>query len=82
MAFLIETIKAVRNIRMEVNAPMSSKIDIMIQLDDAKDKHILDENADYVENFLHPKKLEVAEKLKLQNWLRLQLFQAHKSLFH
>ncbi|HBQ08866.1 MAG TPA: valine--tRNA ligase, partial [Lactobacillus sp.] len=64
MAFLIETIKAVRNIRMEVNAPMSSKIDIMIQLDDAKDKHILDENADYVENFLHPKKLEVAEKIE------------------
>ncbi|MFC2694899.1 MAG: class I tRNA ligase family protein, partial [Lactobacillus sp.] len=60
MAFLIEVIKAVRNIRMEVNAPLSSKIDILIQLDNEADKHILTDNADYVENLLHPKKLVVA----------------------
>lgn len=59
MEFLIEIIKAVRNIRMEVNAPMSSAIDIMIQLDNSKDKHILLYNRDYVENFLHPKSLVV-----------------------
>lgn len=59
MEFLIEIIKAVRNIRMEVNAPMSSAIDIMIQLDNSKDKHILLDNRDYVENFLHPKSLVV-----------------------
>ena len=59
MEFLIEIIKAVRNIRMGVNAPMSSAIDIMIQLDNSKDKHILLDNRDYVENFLHPKSLVV-----------------------
>ncbi len=59
MEFLIEIIKAVRNIRMEVNAPMSSAIDIMIQLDNSKDKQILLDNRDYVENFLHPKSLVV-----------------------
>lgn len=59
MEFLIEIIKAVRNIRMEVNAPMSSAIDILIQLDNSKDKHILLDNRDYVENFLHPKSLVV-----------------------
>lgn len=59
MEFLIEIIKAVRNIRMEVNATMSSAIDIMIQLDNSKDKHILLDNRDYVENFLHPKSLVV-----------------------
>ncbi|WP_279096189.1 class I tRNA ligase family protein, partial [Lactobacillus taiwanensis] len=64
MAFLIEVIKAVRNIRMEVNAPMSSQIDIMIQLDDEANKHILDENVDYVENFLHPKDLQVAADIE------------------
>lgn len=64
MAFLIETIKAVRNIRMEVNAPMSSSIDIMIQLDDEANKRVLDENADYVENFLHPKELTVASEIE------------------
>ena len=59
MDFLIEVIKAVRNIRMEVNAPMSSEIDILIQLDDENNQHILTDNAEYVENFLHPKTLKV-----------------------
>ncbi|QNQ82474.1 valine--tRNA ligase [Lactobacillus sp. PV037] len=59
MNFLIEVIKAVRNIRMEVNAPMSSEIDILIQLDDENNQHILSDNAEYVENFLHPKTLKV-----------------------
>ena len=59
MDFLIEVIKAVRNIRMEVNTPMSSEIDILIQLDDENNQHILNDNAEYVENFLHPKTLKV-----------------------
>lgn len=63
MAFLIEVIKAVRNIRMEVNAPLSSPIDIMIQLEDDKNEHILTDNSDYVKNFLHPKKLTIATKI-------------------
>lgn len=64
MAFLIEIIKAVRTIRMEVNAPMSSAIDILIQLDDEKNEAILRDNMEYVENFLHPKKLEISGKVK------------------
>ena len=64
MAFLIEVIKAVRNIRMEVNAPMSSPIDIMIQIDDDKNRSVLDNNAEYVENFLHPKALSVAADIE------------------
>ena len=64
MAFLTEVIKAVRNIRMEVNAPMSSPIDIMIQIDDDKNKSVLDNNAEYVENFLHPKALSVAADIE------------------
>ena len=65
MAFLIEIIKAVRTIRMEVNAPMSSAIDILIQLDDEKNEAILRDNMEYVENFLHPKKLEISGKIKV-----------------
>lgn len=64
MGFLIEIIKAVRNIRMEVNAPLSSSIDIMIQLDDLQQKQILDDNADYVKNFLHPKKLTISAHIE------------------
>lgn len=63
MAFLIEIIKAVRNIRMEVNAPLSSSIDIMIQLEDAKNERILTDNEDYVKNFLHPKKLTISTQI-------------------
>ena len=63
MAFLIEIIKAVRNIRMEVNAPLSSSIDIMIQLEDAKNERILTDNEDYVKNFLHPKKLTISKQI-------------------
>ena len=60
MAFLIEIIKAVRNIRMEVNAPLSSPIDIMIQLEDSNNERILTQNEEYVKNFLHPKNLTIA----------------------
>ena len=63
MAFLIEIIKAVRNIRMEVNAPLSSSIDIMIQLEDAKNERILTDNEDYVKNFLHPKELTISKQI-------------------
>ena len=63
MNFMIEVIKAVRNIRMEVNAPMSSSIDILIQLDKAEDKKILEDNAEYVQNFLHPKNMEVSTQV-------------------
>ena len=63
MAFLIEIIKAVRNIRMEVNAPLSSSIDIMIQLEDAKNERILTDNENYVKNFLHPKELTISTQI-------------------
>ena len=63
MAFLIEIIKAVRNIRMEVNAPLSSPIDIMIQLENSNNKRILTENEEYVKNFLHPKNLTIAANI-------------------
>ena len=63
MAFLIEIIKAVRNIRREVNAPLSSSIDIMIQLEEAKNERILTDNEDYVKNFLHPKELIISTQI-------------------
>ena len=63
MAFLIEIIKAVRNIRREVNAPLSSSIDIMIQLEEAKNERILTDNEDYVKNFLHPKELTISTQI-------------------
>lgn len=63
MAFLIEIIKAVRNIRMEVNAPMSKPINLLIQVDQAEQQAILADNQSYVENFLHPKELTVGTSI-------------------
>lgn len=82
MAFLIEIIKAVRTIRMEVNAPMSSAIDILIQLDDEKNEAILRDNMEYVENFLHPKKLEISGKIKAPKLAKTAVIAGARSSFH
>ena len=59
MENLIELIKSVRNSRAEVNAPMSSAIDILIRTKDDETKQIFEENQDYIERFCHPKHLEI-----------------------
>lgn len=64
MAFLIDIIKAVRNIRMEVNAPLSAPIDLMIQLENPENEQILTANEEYVKNFLHPKKLTISTEIE------------------
>lgn len=60
MENLIELIKAVRNSRAEVNAPMSSAIEILIKTSSEKTKKIFEANVDYIERFCHPKKLEIS----------------------
>lgn len=60
MENLIELIKAVRNSRAEVNAPMSSAIEILIKTSSEKTKKIFESNIDYIERFCHPKKLEIS----------------------
>lgn len=63
MGKLIELIKAVRNSRSEVNAPMSSAIDILIKVKDDATKAVFETNVDYINRFCHPKKLEIANDL-------------------
>ncbi|MDN2453037.1 valine--tRNA ligase [Lactobacillus sp. UCMA15818] len=60
MENLIELIKAVRNSRAEVNAPMSSAIEILIKTSSEKTKKIFEANVDYIERFCHPKKLKIS----------------------
>ncbi|GAJ26092.1 valyl-tRNA synthetase [Liquorilactobacillus sucicola DSM 21376 = JCM 15457] len=57
---LIELIKSVRNSRAEVNAPLSSAVDILIKTKDQRTKNIFETNKEYIERFCHPKKLEIA----------------------
>lgn len=59
MENLIELIKSVRNSRAEVNAPMSSAIDILIKTKDDETKKIFEDNVDYIQRFCHPKHLEI-----------------------
>ena len=60
MENLIELIKSVRNSRAEVNAPMSSAIDILIKTKDDETKMIFEDNIDYIQRFCHPKHLEIS----------------------
>ena len=64
---LIELIKAVRNSRSEVNAPMSSAIDILIKTKDDDTRKVFENNVDYINRFCHPKRLEIGEMLRTIN---------------
>ncbi|MHA8110891.1 valine--tRNA ligase [Lactobacillaceae bacterium Melli_B4] len=59
MDSLIDLIKAVRNIRSEANAKMSSAVDILIKTDSQNLKDIFNDNKGYIDRFCHPKTLEV-----------------------
>ena len=61
---LIELIKAVRNSRSEVNAPMSSAIDILIKAKDDDTRKVFENNVDYINRFCHPKRLEIAADIE------------------
>lgn len=63
MTSLIDLIKAVRNIRAEANAPMSTPIDLQIKTSDAKLQAVFEANKDYIDRFVHPKALEIGADL-------------------
>lgn len=59
MENLIELIKAVRNIRADANAPLSSSVDILIKTATLETKKIFENNQDYIERFCHPESLQI-----------------------
>ncbi|PAY25742.1 valine--tRNA ligase [Ligilactobacillus salivarius] len=61
---LIELIKAVRNSRSEVNALISSAIDILIKTKDDDTRKVFENNVDYINRFCHPKRLEIAADIE------------------
>lgn len=56
---LQDLIVAVRNIRSEANAPMSTAIDLLIKTNDDNLIRIFNDNADYINRFAHPKSLTI-----------------------
>ncbi|GAB6932269.1 valine--tRNA ligase [Calditerricola satsumensis] len=57
MRFLVETIRAVRNLRAEVNVPLSKPIDLHIKADSADVLALLEKGRVYVERFCRPQTL-------------------------
>lgn len=63
-ASLVALITSIRTIRNEANAPMSTKIDVLVKTEDANLKRIFEENADYINRFVHPKELQIAADIE------------------
>lgn len=60
MEFLIELIRAVRNIRAEVNTPLSKPITLLIHTTDAEIDEFLVANKNYIERFCNPEELVIS----------------------
>ena len=59
MQLLMDIIRSVRNIRAEVNTPMSKKVPMYIQAKDEATASVLEVNKAYIEKFCNPETLEI-----------------------
>ncbi|MFJ8245686.1 valine--tRNA ligase [Peribacillus asahii] len=64
MKLLVEIIRAVRNIRAEVNTPMSKKVNLILKAKDANISTILEKNASYIERFCNPEALTIGVEVE------------------
>lgn len=64
MEVLKELIRSVRNIRAEVNAPMSKEITLLIKTTDDSICEFLTDNTDYIKRFCHPETLEIGADIQ------------------
>ncbi len=64
MEVLQELIRSVRNIRSEVNTPMSKEITLLIKTSDGEVRTFLEENTKYIERFCNPEELVIADKIE------------------
>ena len=70
---LVDLIKAVRTIRTEANAPMSTTIDILIKTSDENLQRIFKENIDYINRFVKPKDLQIAADIQAPDLAMTQI---------
>ncbi len=79
MEVLKELIRSVRNIRAEVNTPLSKPITLLIQANEPEIEEFLIANKNYIERFCNPEELEISNSLQALNW-RCQLsYQVRRS---
>jgi valyl-tRNA synthetase len=63
MKLLVEIIRSVRNIRAEVNTPLSKKIDMFLKAKDTTIVSALESNRGYLERFCNPEELHIGVDL-------------------
>ncbi|MBP1947682.1 valine--tRNA ligase [Virgibacillus litoralis] len=63
MKRLVSIIKSVRNIRAEVDTPMSKQIKLLIQTEDEATVSELENNRNYLERFCNPSELTISTKV-------------------
>ncbi|WP_163101768.1 valine--tRNA ligase [Peribacillus alkalitolerans] len=64
MKLLVEIIRTVRNIRAEVNTPLSKKISLILKTKDEKIAEMLQKNSAYIERFCNPEVLTIGTKVE------------------
>lgn len=64
MNLLIEVIRSVRNVRQEVNTPMSKEVDIFMKPANEETAQILQNNQMYLDKFCRPRQLTIDESMK------------------
>ncbi|MCK9906015.1 class I tRNA ligase family protein, partial [Frankia sp. Cpl3] len=63
MALLMEVIRSVRNIRAEVNVPMSKKIEMLIKAGDSLTLERLKRGEEFLVRFCNPERLEIGAQI-------------------
>lgn len=64
MKLLMEMIRSVRNIRAEVNTPMSKKIKMLVKAKDEKVLKAIENNRGYIERFCNPEELQMGIEIQ------------------
>ncbi|MBK3493454.1 valine--tRNA ligase [Viridibacillus sp. YIM B01967] len=64
MKLLMDIIRAVRNIRAEVQTPMSKKVPLYVSAKDAATLAVLEDNKAYIEKFCNPEPLILGEGIE------------------
>ena len=67
MNTVIELIKAVRNIRSEVNRPLSQTVDMIVKANSEKDKEMLLANKSFIVRFCNPDELTIDTEVDVPN---------------
>lgn len=65
MKLLVEMIRSVRNIRAEVNTPLSKKIKILVKAKDESYLGMIEKNRAYIERFCNPEELLMGTEIEM-----------------